>query len=236
VDVIVVDATPSMRAAFEATRTIPIVVGAGADPVLLGFAASIRRPGGNLTGISIRADVLSGKRVDLLKLAFPGIASVSVLMNPINTGASLSLRATQETAGKLGLRVAPVAAGAPDELRALTPTDLAGTEALAVLPDAVFWNQRATIIALAQAARLPAIYPEREYADDGGLIAYGPNIPDCFRRAAGYVDRILRGAKPGELPIDEAATFDFIINLRTARGMGITISPDFLSIANEVIE
>ena len=99
-----------------------------------------------------------------------------------------------------------------------------------------FWNHRATIIAVAQAARRPAIYPEREYADDGGLIAYGPNIPDSFRRAAGYVDRILRGAKPGDLPIDEPAKFDFIVNLRTARAFGFAISPDFLSAANEVIE
>ena len=98
------------------------------------------------------------------------------------------------------------------------------------------WNHRATIVALAERARLPAIYPEREYADDGGLIAYGPNIPDSFRRAAGYVDRILRGAKPGDLPIDEPAKFDFVVNLRTARALSLAISPDFLSAANEVIE
>jgi putative ABC transport system substrate-binding protein len=100
----------------------------------------------------------------------------------------------------------------------------------------MFWNHRATIIAVAEAAQLPAIYPEREYADDGGLIAYGPNIPDSFRRAAGYVDRILRGTKPGDLPIDEPAKFDFIVNLRTARALGVVISPDFLSGVNEVIE
>jgi putative ABC transport system substrate-binding protein len=100
----------------------------------------------------------------------------------------------------------------------------------------MFWNHRATIVALAERARLPAIYPEREYADDGGLIAYGPNIPDSFRRAAGYVDRILRGAKPGDLPIDEPAKFDFVVNLRTAHVLGLAISPDFLSAANEVIE
>jgi putative ABC transport system substrate-binding protein len=113
---------------------------------------------------------------------------------------------------------------------------LTSSDALTVLPDAMFWNHRATIIALVAAAHLPAIYPEREYADDGGLIAYGPNIPDSFRRAAGYVDRILRGAKPGDLPIDEPAKFDFIVNLRTAHALGVAISPDFLSGANEVIE
>jgi putative tryptophan/tyrosine transport system substrate-binding protein len=203
---------------------------------LLGFVASIRRPGGNVTGMTIRGDALSSKRVELLKQAFPRIASVSVLINPRNVSTSLSLSATKEAAGTLGLRVAPLAASTPDELRALSSADLTGSDALTVLPDAMFWNHRATIIAIAEAAQLPAIYPEREYADDGGLIAYGPNIPDSFRRAAGYVDRILRGTKPGDLPIDEPANFDFIVNLRTARALGVAISPDFLSGVNEVIE
>jgi putative ABC transport system substrate-binding protein len=236
VDVIVVDATPAVRAAFDVTRTIPIVMGAAGDPVLLGFAASIRRPGGNVTGMTVRSDVLSGKRLELLKQAFPAIASVSVLIDPKNPSTSLALGTTAEAAKALGVRLALLHAGTPDELRALNPASLSGSDALAVLPDAMLWNNRATIIALAQAAHLPGIYPEREYADDGGLMAYGPNIPDSFRRAAGYVDRILRGTKPADLPIDEPATFDFVVNLRTARILGLTISPDFLSAANEVIE
>jgi len=236
VDVIVADATPATRAAFDATRTIPIVIGAAGDPVHLGFVASIRRPGGNVTGMTIRGEALSSKRVELLKQAFPRIASVSVLINPKNVSMSLSLSATKEAAGTLGIRFAPLPASTPDELRALSSADLTSSDALTVLPDAMFWNHRATIIALVAAAHLPAIYPEREYADDGGVIAYGPNIPDSFRRAAGYVDRILRGAKPGDLPIDEPAKFDFIVNLRTARALGVAISPDFLSGANEVIE
>jgi len=236
VDVIVVDATPSVRAAIEATRTIPIVIGAASDPVLLGFVASISRPGGNVTGMTIRSETLSSKRLQLLKQAFPGIASVSVLINPKNISTSLSLKATEEAARALGISFVPITAGTPDELRTLSAADLTRSDALTVLPDAMFWNHRATIIAVAQAARRPAIYPEREYADDGGLIAYGPNIPDSFRRAAGYVDRILRGAKPGDLPIDEPAKFDFIVNLRTARALGFAISPDFLSAADEVIE
>jgi putative ABC transport system substrate-binding protein len=157
-------------------------------------------------------------------------------MNPKNVASSLSLSATQEAAGTLGIRLVPLTASTPDDLQALSAANVSRSDALTVLPDAMFWNHRGTIIALAQAARRPAIYPEREYADDGGLIAYGPNIPDSFRRAAGYVDRILRGAKPGDLPIDEPAKFDFIINLRTARALGFAISPDFLSGANEVIE
>jgi putative tryptophan/tyrosine transport system substrate-binding protein len=236
VDAIVVDATPATRAAVDATRTIPIVIGAGSDPVHLGFVASISRPGGNVTGMTIRGETLSSKRLELLKQAFPRTASVSVLMNPKNVSTALSLSATEEAARALGIRVVPLAASTPDELRALNSADLARSDGLAVLPDAMFWNNRAVVIAAAQAARRPAIYPEREYADDGGLIAYGPNIPDSFRRAASYVDRILRGAKPGDLPIDEPAKFDFIINLRTARALGLAISPDFLSAANEVIE
>jgi putative tryptophan/tyrosine transport system substrate-binding protein len=236
VDVIVTDATPATRAAFDATHTIPIVIGAAGDPVHLGFVASIRQPGGNVTGMTIRGEALSSKRVELLKQAFPRIASLSVLINPKNVSMSLSLHATKEAAGTLGIRLVPLTARTPDELKALSSSDLTGSDALVVLPDAMFWNHRATIIAVAKAAHLPAIYPEREYADDGGLIAYGPNIPDSFRRAAGYVDRILRGAKPGDLPIDEPAKFDFIVNLQTARALGFAISPDFLSGANEVIE
>jgi ABC-type uncharacterized transport system substrate-binding protein len=236
VDVIVTDSTPATRAAVDATRTIPIVIGASGDPVHFGFVASTRQPGGNVTGMTIGSETLSGKRLQLLKQAFPGIASVSVLMNPRNALAEASLSATKQAAETLGIRSAPLAASTPDELRALSAADLTSSDGLTVLPDAMFWNHRASIIAVARAARRPAVYPEREYADDGGFIAYGPNIPDSFRRAAGYVDRILRGVKPGDLPIDEPAKFDFIVNLRTARALGLAISPDFLSGANEVIE
>jgi putative tryptophan/tyrosine transport system substrate-binding protein len=236
VDVILADSSVATRAALDATRTIPIVIGASGDPVLLGLVASIRRPGGNVTGMTIRLEALSSKRLELLKQAFPRIASASVLMNPKSVSASLSLSATREAAGTLGIRPVPVTASTPDELRALSPAGFAGSDALTVLPDAMFWNHRATIIAAAAAAHLPAIYSEREYVDDGGLLAYGPNIPDSFRRAAGHVDRILRGANPGDLPIDEPAKFDFVVNLRTARSLGLAISPDFISAANEAIE
>jgi putative tryptophan/tyrosine transport system substrate-binding protein len=197
VDVIVTDGSAATRAAVDATRTIPIVIGASGDPVVMGFVTSIRRPGGNVTGMSARVEVLSGKRVSLLKLAVPAITSISTLMNPRSLAAASALSAAEDAAGALALRIHPLRVSTPDELRALSPADLAGTDALLVLAEPMFWNNRATVIALASAARLPAIYPERECADDGGLISYGPNIPDLFRRAAGYVDRILRGAKPG---------------------------------------
>src|SRR5262249_42068074 len=211
-------------------------IGAGGDPVLLGFVASISRPGGNVTGMTIGGTALNGKRLQLLKQAFPGITTVSVLMNPRSPSAAGYLSSTRQAAEALGIRVTTLPASPPEELRALGAADLAATDALLLLPEAMFWNQRATVLALAQTAGRPAVYPEREYADDGGLIAYGPSIPDAFRRAASYVDRILRGAKPGDLPIEEPAKFDFVVNLRTARALGLAVSPDFLSAANEVIE
>jgi putative ABC transport system substrate-binding protein len=236
VDVILTDTTTSTSAAMEATRTIPIVIGAGGDPVGLGMVASIAKPGGNVTGLTLRTTELSGKRLQLLKRGFPGVAHVSVLVNPKNKTGPSQLRSAENGAEILRIRLATVAVGSPDELRALGPAALAGADGLLVLADAVFWNHRATIVALAAAARVPAIYPEREYADDGGLIAYGPNVPALFRRAAGYVDRILRGAKPGDLPIEEPSKFDFVVNLKTARAQGLAPSQELLVNAGEVIE
>jgi ABC-type uncharacterized transport system substrate-binding protein len=184
----------------------------------------------------LRSFELSGRRLQLLKDAAPTAARVTVLLNPKSAIGPPGQRATEDAAKILGLAVAPHAVGNSDELRALEPAALAGFDGLTVVNDAMFWNNRAKILALASAARIPAIYPEREYADDGGLIAYGANVPDHFRQAAGYVDRILRGAKPGDLPIEQTSKLDFIVNLRTARALGFTLSPDFVSAANEVIE
>jgi putative ABC transport system substrate-binding protein len=237
VDVIVTDSTSGTVAAFGATRTIPIVMAAtSGDPIALGVATSIARPGGNVTGMLFRSFELSGRRLQLLKVAVPATARVTVLFNPKSAIGPPGQRATEDAAKLLGLAVAPLAASDPDELRALTPAVLTGSEGLTVVNDAMYWNNRATILALASAARIPAIYPEREYADDGGLIAYGANVPDHFLQAAGYVDRILRGAKPGDLPINQSTKLDFVVNLRTARALGFALSPDFISAANEVIE
>ena len=150
---------------------------------------------------------------------------------------NVSLLPLSATAAKLiGMATSSIAVSSPDELRALQPPSLAGSDGLIVTADAMFWNYRTIIIALASSVRIPALYPEREYADDGGLIAYGANVPDHFRQAAGYVDRILRGDKAGDLPINASSRLDFVVNLRTARELGLAISPDFLSSANEVIE
>jgi putative ABC transport system substrate-binding protein len=236
VDVVVTDGGAATQAAAGVTRTLPIVMGIAPDAIASGLVANTARPAGNVTGMTLGSIEQSGKRLELLKQAVPGVARVTVLLNPKNMPAQLQLRTTEEAAKTLGVQIATLSASTPDELRALAPADLSGIDALVVPADPVFWNHRATIIALAAAARVPAVYPERDYAVDGGLIAFGPNVPDSFRRAASYVDRILRGANPGDLPIDEASKFEFVVNLRTARQLGLTLPPLFLARADEVIE
>jgi putative tryptophan/tyrosine transport system substrate-binding protein len=236
VDVIVTDTTTATLAAFDATLTIPIVMGAmGRDPVALGLAKSLSRPGGNVTGTNLLTG-LSEKRLQLLKLAFPGVQRVAVLENPKEAISVSEKPKAEMAAARVGVRLLPLAASTPAELQDIGPSALSGSDGLLVLPSAMFWHNRATIIGIASMARVPAIYPEREYADDGGLIAYGPNVPEHFRQAADYVDRILRGANPGDLPINASSKFDFVVNLRTAQALGLTPSPEFLSTAAEIIE
>jgi putative tryptophan/tyrosine transport system substrate-binding protein len=238
VDVIVADTSASTRAAPCAAPSIPIVMGAGIDPVALGLAHSLARPGGNVTGFTLMSHELSAKRVDLMRTVVPDATAMMVLLNPSNSlSAEANLRDTEEATGSLGLALTRVEAATPEALHALGPEALGrGGGPVLVLPDAMFWNHRREIIALAATARLPALYPEREYADDGGLMTYGPSVPDNFRQAAGYVDRILRGAKPGDLPIQEPAKFDFVVNLKTAKALGLTVPPSILARADEVIE
>jgi ABC-type uncharacterized transport system substrate-binding protein len=236
VNVIVTDSTSGTVDAFAATRTIPIVMGAsGGDPVALGLAKSLSRPGFNVTGTFFLSG-LSDKRLQLLKQAFPAAQRIAILANPTSAISVSEMPKAEMAASRIDLRLVSLAASTPAELRALAPAALSGSDGLLVMPDAMFWNNRATIIDFASKARVPAIYPEREYADDGGLIAYGANVPAHFRLAAGYVDRILRGANPGDLPINATSQFDFVVNLRTAHALGLALPPDFVSAANEVIE
>jgi putative ABC transport system substrate-binding protein len=236
VNVIVTDSTSAKLAAFGATRTIPIVMGASAgDPVALGLAKSLSRPGGNVTGTLLLTG-LSQKRLQLLKQAFPGAGRIAILENPKSAISVSEMPKAEMAAAQIGVRLLPFAASTPAELSALAPSALSGCDGLIVMPDGMFWNNRATILSIASMARVPAIYPEREYADDGGLIAYGPNVPAHLRLAAGYVDRILRGANPGDLPINATSLFDFVINLRAGNALGLVLPSDLVSAANEVIE
>src|SRR5262245_12288458 len=165
------------------------------------------------------------------------VTVVTVLFNPRSpAGPNLTYPFAEDAAKKLGITLVPLAAPNPEELRELQPSQLSRTNGLIVFPDAIFSNYRETIVAVVNASRVPAIYPERDYVDSGGLMAFGPNIPDSFRRAASYVDRILRGASPGDLPIDEASKFDFVVNLRTARALGLVPTAEFLARVNELIE
>jgi putative ABC transport system substrate-binding protein len=235
VDVIVSEGFASD--AVAATDLIPIVSPTLMDPVQEGLALSLARPGGNITGFTLMRTELNGKRLDLLRTAFPQITAVSALVNPLNRGSKLALQQTETATRSLGLgNVRMIEAESVVALRALRPEVFSGADAVIVLPDGVFYHFRQDIVGLVHQAHLPAIYPEREYADDGGLMAYGTNVPDNFRRAADYVDRILKGAKPGDLPIQEPVKFDFVVNLKTAKDLGLTVPPLILDRADEVIE
>jgi putative ABC transport system substrate-binding protein len=232
-DIIVADNGLDLLA--RATRTTPIVAAMG-DPMLFGIS-SLSRPGGNVTGFSLMHKELSAKRLEMLRTAFPDISAVAVLRNPSTPASAATFRAIEEAARSIGsVTLATVLAGSVGDLLALRPAVFAGVSGVVVLGDALFWNHRRDIVALVSAARLPAIYPEREYVEDGGLMAYGTNVPDTFRRMAGYVDRILKGANPADLPVQQPVKFDFVVNLKTAQELGLTIPPAILARADEVIE
>jgi putative ABC transport system substrate-binding protein len=237
VDIIVTDGGDRItQIALDATRTIPIVTPTNFDPVTAGFAASFARPGGTVTGLTMLAIELCGKRVQLLKEAFPSILRVAALWNPA-AAMSAQLDATEAAARDLGLQLYLIKVATPDQLAGALGVALAGAaDALVVLPDAMYWNERGRIVALAAQSRVPAIYPEREYADDGGTLAYGPNVADNFRRAAAFIDKILKGEKPGDLPIQQPVKFEFVVNLKTVRALDLTVPQALLARADEVIE
>jgi putative tryptophan/tyrosine transport system substrate-binding protein len=236
VDVILVDGGENVaQIAHDATQTIPIVGPIGPDPVAAGLAASLAHPGGNVTGHAGFGVELSGKRLQLLKETVPGISRIATLLSPADSISNY--RATVEAARILGLQLRTIEVATSDEIPAgIEAASAGGAEALVFLPNAILGNQRARIIALAAQYRIPAVYPERIYADDGGLLAYDQDILDAFGHIATYVDKILRGAKPGDLPIEQPTKFWLVVNLKTARALGLTIPPAILARADEVIE
>jgi putative ABC transport system substrate-binding protein len=236
VDIIVTEGNAAAQAAKEATSTIPIVMGVVGDPIQGGLVTSLARPSGNLTGLTLLAPELSAKRVEILKEALPHVARVGVLWNPSNLNAHDALRQAVAAAQLLGMQLRPLAVDDPEGLReAFRTMAEEGAEALLTLGDAMFWNHRAQITALALEKRLPGLFPERDYVDEGGLMAYGPNALESFRRAAGYVDKIVKGTNPGDLPIGQPATFELAINLKTAQALAIELPPSLLFRADEVI-
>jgi putative ABC transport system substrate-binding protein len=236
VDVIVVESTPAARALKRVTSTIPIVMAVVGDPVGSGLVASLGHPGGNVTGLSMMITELSAKRLQLLKEAIPRVARVAVLSNPDAPSHTRAVEDLKAAAPSLAIELTFVSARTPEAFGpAFSAMGRARAEALYVLPDAFFFSRRVTLLRLASKARLPAISVARQFAEAGALMSYGPNFGDPFRRSAGYVDKILKGAKPADLPIQQPTQFELVVNLKTAQGLGIAIPESILLQADEVI-
>ena len=237
VDVIVGATVPTIQAARQATKTIPIVMTLIADPVATGLVANVARPAGNITGLSTMAPDLMGKQLELLREVLPKASRVAVLWNPANPSNALQLREAQDAARALGVRLQPLEVRDPTEFeKAFAAMTRERAGALLVLSDSTLLTQRERIADLAAKSRLPAVSGMRAHAEAGGLIAYGANIFDIWRRAATYVDKILKGAKPGDLPVEQPTKFELVINLKTAKALGLTIPQALLIRADEIIQ
>jgi putative ABC transport system substrate-binding protein len=236
VDVIVMSGTAAVVAAKQATSVIPIVFAAAGDPVGTGLVASLARPGGNVTGLSLQQTDLAAKRLELLREVVPGLRRLAILANLGSAAAVLDMREVEATAGTLGLEVITLEIRRGEDIAPAFEALKGRAEALYVVIDPLVNTHRIRINTLALAARLPTMHTFREGVEAGGLMSYGTSFPDLFRRAADYVDKILRGAKPGDIPVEQPTKFDLVINLTTAKAVGLTIPESFLLRADEVIE
>ena len=237
VDVIVAGGTPAPLAAKHATGTIPIVMTSAGDPVGSGLVASLARPGGNVTGLSTFTRELAAKRLQLLKEVVPGASRVAVLWNAANPYAVLNMRETEAAARTLGGQVQSLEVRGPDDVENAFPAAIRGRAgALIVVDDPLTYLYRMRIADLAARNRLPAMYGFREYAEAGGLMAFGASLADLGRRAATYVDKILKGARPADLPVEQPTKFELVINMKTAKALGLTIPQSLLLRADEVIQ
>jgi putative ABC transport system substrate-binding protein len=236
-DVIVAGLNTDTEAARKATRTIPIVMAAPADPVATGLVASLARPGGNITGLTTILPELAGKRLELLKEMVPKLSNVAVLWNPHGRVSTLGWQEIQRPARELSIRLHSLEVRAPGDLeKAIADAATMRAGALAVMPDPVFVTNLKRIADLAARSRLPSIYNFSEFVAAGGLASYGPDPSDLFRRAATYVDKILKGARPADLPVEQPTKFQLVINMKTARALGLTIPPPVLARADELVE
>ncbi len=240
VDIIVASSTAAALAAKQVTSVVPIVFATVPDPVASGLVASLARPGGNVTGLSnLNADLV-GKCLEYLTQAVPGVNRVAVLWQPGAFGERTEkqmLKAAEVAAGILGIQLQFVEARAPADIdKAFADITGAGVDALTVLVSGMLLGERKRLVDFAAQHRLPAIYTFRELVDAGGLMSYGVSLADLFRRAASYVDKILKGAKPAELPVEQPIKLEFVVNLKTAKAVGLTVPPTIIARADEVIE
>ena len=235
VDVIVTTATavPTVK---QATSVIPIVFALGTDPLGSGLVASLARPGGNVTGLSIQQSDIAGKRLELLREVVPGLRRLAIMGNVGYPKAVLEMGEVQAAARTLGLEVAPLEIRRAEDIAPAFEALKGSADALYVVGDALVHANRTRIITFALSARLPTIFNNRDYVEAGGLMSYGPNFSDLFRRAADLVDKILRGTKPGDIPVEQPTKFDLVINLTTAKALGLEVPPTLLARADEVIE
>ena len=235
VDVILASAAPAAMAVRRATASVPIVFVGVVDPVGLGLVPSLGRPGGNITGLTTTSADLAGKRLELLRAAVPNLRRVSVLWHPANPTNPIQLKGAQAAARALGVQLESVSIQGPNDFDSVGKA-VRGADGLLFLESPLFTTHRARLAELAARSRLPAIYGQREYVEVGGLMSYGTDFQDLYRRAASSVDKILRGAKPANLPVEQPTKFDFVMNLRTARALGLTIPSSLLVRADQVIE
>jgi len=236
VEIIVTDGTAVTRAAKNATKTIPIVMAADGDPIGNGFVASLAHPGGNITGLSNLISDLSGKRLEILKEAFPGISRIGVIWNPENPSSARGFKETQVAAKALALQLQSLEVRSPSDFEgAFQAASKRQARALSVLSDSLMFNNRKRLLDIAVKHRLPTMHTQSLWADAGALMSYGTNFPDLYRRAATYVDKILKGAKPADIPVEQPMRFEFVVNLKTAKQIGVIIEPNVLVRAQRVI-
>jgi len=236
VDVIVTVATPATLAAKQATTVIPIVFLTASDPVGTGLVASLARPGGNVTGLANQISDTTGKKLEFLREVVPGLRRLAIMANVANPAAVLDMGEAQVTGRALGLEVTTSEIRRAEDISPAFDALKGRADALYLCPDPLMNTNRTQINIFAVRARLPTIYGVRDFVQAGGLMSYAPNLPNQFRRAADFVDKILRGAKPGDIPVEQPTKFELVINLTTAKALGLTVPPSLLARADEVIE
>ena len=236
VDIVVTSGTPEVLAAKQATSVIPIVFATAGDPVANGLIDSLARPGGNVTGLSLQSNDIAGKRLGLLREVVPGLGRLAILANVSNPFSVLELGETRAVARMLGLEADSLEIRQGEDIATAFEAVKGRAEAVYVCTDGLVNANRIRINTLALAARLPTMHGYRDYVEAGGLMSYGANLPDLFRRSADYVDKILRGAKAGDIPVEQPTKFDLVINLTTAKALGLQVPPTLLARADEVIE